>query len=141
MGRDRGDSFRFRFKFKRSWDSKSSIQIAEGEVVLVEAEEVAEFVEVGGADLLGEDGRIALGQVPEVVEVEDDAGGWLGGKGIGFQAAGALEKTEEVGLKALVEDGLVGGGLVEGDNGLGGGAKVGGQAGADAIDARRCELV
>ena len=57
------------------------------------------------------------------------------------KAAGALEKTEEVGLKALVEDGLVGGGLVEGDNGLGGGAKVGGQAGADAIDARRCELV
>ena len=33
---------------------------------------MAEFVEVGGADFLGEDGRIALGQVPEVVEVEND---------------------------------------------------------------------
>ena len=36
-------------------------------------------MEVGGADLLGEDGRIALGKVPEVVEVEDDAGGGNGG--------------------------------------------------------------
>ena len=102
---------------------------------------MAEFVKVGGADFLGEDGRIALGQVPEVVEVEDDAGGWLGGKGIGFEAAGALEKTEQVGLKALVEDGLVGGGLIKGDDGFGGGAEVGGQAGADALDARRSELV
>ena len=34
-----------------------------------------------------------------------------------------------------------GGGLVEGDDGFRGGAEVGGQAGADAIDARRSELV
>jgi hypothetical protein len=54
-------------------------KIAQGEVVLVEAEEVAEFVEVGGADFFGKNEGIAFGQIPEVVEVEDDAWGWIGG--------------------------------------------------------------
>ena len=43
---------------------EASIEIAQGEIVLVEAKKVAELVEVGGADFLGKDLRIPLGQVP-----------------------------------------------------------------------------
>ena len=117
------------------------IKIAQGEVVLVEAEEVAEFVEVGGADFFGKNVGIAFGQIPEVVEIEDDARGRIGGVGVGLQAAGSLKEPKEVRFKSLVENGLVRHGLVEGDHGFRGGAEFGGKTGADALDGFRCKAM
>ena len=96
---------------------------------------MAEFVEVGGADFVGEDGGVACGKIPEVVQIENDARGRVGGVGIGFEAAGAFKEAEEVGLETLVEHGLVGSGLVQGDDGFRGGAEFGGQAGANFFHA------
>ena len=102
---------------------------------------MAEFVEVGGADFPGKDFGIAFGEVPEVVQIQDDARGRVGGVGVGLEAAGALEEAEEAVLDQGFEPGLVGDGLVEGDDGVGGGAEFGGQAGADALHTANCQLV
>lgn len=48
-------------------DGERLVQIAECQIVLSEAEEVSEFVKVSGADLVGKDLGIPLGEVPEVV--------------------------------------------------------------------------
>jgi len=118
-----------------------SIKIAQGEVVLVEAEVVAKFVEVGGTDLLRKSFGVSLGQVPKVVKIKNDAGRGIGGEGIGLQTASALEQAKQIRFKSLIQDGLIGGRLVEGDHGLRGDAEFGGQAGPDLLDARRSQLV
>jgi hypothetical protein len=58
---------------------------------------VAEFVEVGGADFPGEDGGIAFGEVPEVVQIQDGARGRVGGGAeLGGQAgAGGRWRLDE----------------------------------------------
>ncbi len=109
------------------------IKIAQGEVVLVKAEEVAEFVEVGRADFFGKDVGIAFGQIPEVVEIEDDAWGRIGGVGVSLQTVGSFKEPKKVRFKSLVEDGLVRHGLVESDHGFRGEAEFGGKTGADAL--------
>ena len=100
--------------------------MAEGQVFLVEAEKVTEFVKVGGADLFGKDAGVAFGQIPEVVEVENDARGRVGGLGVGLQPAGSFKEAEKVRFKSLVEDRGVRHGLIEGDHGFRGGAEFGG---------------
>ena len=111
------------------------IEVAKGEIVLIEAKKVTQLVQVGGADLVGKDIRVALGKVPKILEVENDAGRGIGGCGIGFKPAGALKKAEKVGFKALVEDRLIGRILIEGDDRLRGGTQFGRKAGADPVDA------
>jgi hypothetical protein len=117
------------------------IKIAQGEVVLVEAEEVAEFVEVGRADFFGKDVGIAFGQIPEVVEVEDDAWGWIGGARVSLQTVGSFKEPKEVRFKSLVENRLVRHGLIEGDHGFRGGAELGGKTGVDALDGFRSKAM
>jgi len=95
---------------------------------------MAQLVEVGGTHFLGKDFRIAFGEIPEVVQIENDPRGRIRGVGIRFEAAGAFEEAEEVGFETLVQYGLVWNGLVKGDDRFGGGAEFGGQAGADAFD-------
>lgn len=118
-----------------------SIKIAQGEVVFIEAKKVAEFMKVGGADLLGEDLRIAPGQIPKILEVEDDARRRIGGSGIGFQATGTLEQAEQIRFKPLVQHQLVRNILIESDHGFRGRAKFQGQAGASLFHAERGEMV
>ncbi len=117
------------------------IKIAQGEVVLVKAEEVAEFVEVGRADFFGKDVGIAFGQIPEVVEIEDDAWGRIGGVGVGLEPTGSFKEPKEVRFKSLVENRLVRHGLIEGDYGFRGGAEFGGKTGADALDGFRSKVM
>ena len=95
---------------------------------------MAKFVEVGRADLFDEDGRIAGGEIPEVVQIENDPRRRIGSVRIGLKAAGALEQAQEVGLEPLVQHRLVRNGLVKGDDRVRSGAEFGGQAGADALD-------
>lgn len=114
---------------------EESVEIAEGQVVLVEAEKMAQFVEVGGADFVGKDLGIPFGKIPKVIQIENDARGRIGRMGIGLQPAGAFEEAEEVGFETLVQHGLVRNGLVKGDDRFRGGAELAGQAGADALDA------
>lgn len=83
------------------------VEIAEGEVVLVKAEEVAQLMEVGGTHFLGKDFRITLGQIPEVIQVENDPRGRIRGVGIGLEAAGSLKQAEEVRFESLVQNGLI----------------------------------
>ena len=123
---------------RREYDS---IEIAQDEIVLVESKKVAELVEVGGADFLGKDLGIPLGQVPEVLKVEDDAGRRIGGGRVGFEPAGALKQSEEIGLEPLVEDGWVRNILIKGDHRFGGQAELGGKAGADFFNAGPGELM
>jgi len=112
------------------------IEIAEGEVVLVKAEEMAQFVEEGGAHFLSKDLGIAFGKIPEVIQIENDPRGRIRGVGIGFETAGALKEAEEVGFETLIQHSLVRNSLVKGDDRFRGGAEFCGQAGADAFDAR-----
>ena len=102
---------------------------------------MAEFVKVGGANLVRKNPGVSLGEVPEVVQIENDAGGRIGGVGVGLQAAGALKETQKVGFEALIQHGLIRNGLVQGDDRLRSGPKLGRQAGADLFDARRSQLV
>lgn len=120
---------------------KSSIQIPHHQVILIEAEEVAELVKVGGADLLGEDFWIAPGKIPKIFEIENDARGGIGGDGVSLHAAGPLEEAEEVRLESLLEDRRVGDILIQRDDRFRGGAELGGQAGADVADAFGGEAV
>ena len=122
---------------RREW----LIEVAEGEVVLVEAEEMAQLVEVGGADFLGKDFGIAFGEIPKVIQIENDPRGRIRGVGIGLEAASTFEEAQEVGFKTLVQHGLVRNGLVKGDDRFRGSAKFGGQARTDLLDARRSQLV
>ena len=111
------------------------IQIEEGEVVLVETEEMAEFVEVGGTDLFGKDFRIAFREIPQVIQIENNPRWRIRGMGIGLKATGAFEEAQEVGFETLVQHRLVWHGLVKGDDRFRGGAEFGRQAGADALHA------
>ena len=105
---------------------EKSVEIPEGKVVLVEAKEVAEFVEVGGADFLGKDFRVPFSEIPEVIQIENDPRRRIRGVGIGFKAAGAFEEAQEVGLESLVQNSLVRNGLVKGDDRFRGGAEFAG---------------
>jgi hypothetical protein len=116
-------------------------KISQGEVVLLEAEEVAEFVEVGGADFFGKNVGIAFGQIPEVVEVEDDAWGWIGGVRVSLQTVGSFKEPKEIRFKSLVENRLVRHGLIEGDHGFRGGPEFGGKTGVDALDGFRSKAM
>ena len=111
-----------------------SIQIPKREIVLVEAEEMAEFMEVGGADFVGKDFGVPFGEIPEIIQIENDPRGRVRGMGISLEAGGAFKKAQEVGLEALVQHRLVRNRLVKGDDRLRGRAEFGGQAGADALD-------
>ena len=102
------------------------IEVPEGKVVLVKTEEVAEFVQVGGANLLTKDIRVALGKIPKILEVENDAGRGVGGDRVSFQATGAFEETEQIRFKTLVEDRGIRNVLIEGDNGFRGTTQLGG---------------
>ena len=75
------------------------------------------------------------------MEIKDDAGRGIGREGIGLDPAGSLKEAEEVRLKPLVQDRLIGCVLVQGDNRLGRLAKFEGQAGADFPDAGRGQLM
>ena len=112
-----------------------SIQIPKREIVLVEAEEMAEFMEVGGADFVGKDVGVPFGEIPEIIQIENDPRGRVRGMGISLEAGGAFKKAQEVGLEALVQHRLVRNGLVQGDDRFGSGAKFSRQAGADALHA------
>lgn len=125
----------------RIWDGDPLLQISEGEIVLVEAEEVTEFVEVGGADFVGKDLGIPFRELPEVIQVENNPGRGGGGDGVCLQSASAFEQAEEVRLETLIQDSLVRHGLVKGHHVLGGSAKFGRQAGADALDALGSKLM
>ena len=96
---------------------------------------MAQFVEVGGTHFLGKDFGIPFGKTPEVIQIENDPRGRIRGVGIGFETAGALEETQEVGLETLVQHSLVRNSLVKGDDRFRGDAEFGGQAGADLFDA------
>ena len=87
---------------------RSSIQIPHYQLILIEAEEVAELVKVGGADLFGEDFWITPGKIPKIFEVENDARGGIGRDGVGLETAGSLEEAEEIRLESLLEDRRVG---------------------------------
>lgn len=102
---------------------------------------MAEFVKVGGTDFVGKNVRIAFSQIPEVVEIEDNARGWVGGMGVSLQPAGAFKESKQVRFPSLVEERLVRYGLIQGDHGFRSGAKFGRQTGADLFDARRSKLV
>ena len=71
------------------------IEAAFGEVVLVEAEVMAEFMEVGGADFLEINFAIAVCKVPEHVEEKDDLAGNRVGTGRIVESL-AAEETEGV---------------------------------------------
>ena len=75
------------------------------------------------------------------MEIKDDAGRGIGGEGIGLDPAGSLEEAEEVRLKPLVQDRLIGCVLVQGDDRLGCLAEFDGQAGADCLNAGRGQLM
>lgn len=102
---------------------------------------MTEFVEIGGADFFGKNVGIAFSQIPEVVEIKDDARGRIGGVGVSFQSAGSFKEPKEVRFKSLVEDGLVRHGLVESDHGFRGEAEFGGKTGADALDGFRSKAM
>jgi len=102
---------------------------------------MAQLVEVGGTHFLGKNFRVAFGEIPEVIQIENDPRGRIRGVGIGFETAGALKEAEEVGFETLVQHSLVRNSLVKGDDRFRGSAEFGGQAGADAFDARGSQLV
>jgi len=110
-----------------------SFQPAFFEVGFVEAEVVAEFVEVGEAGFAVEEGGVALGEVPEVVEEEEDLGREVGGGGV-FGVGGADEEAEGVGLDVVVEEGVVGGGFEDDGDGGSGLANVGREGLEGALD-------
>ena len=118
-----------------------SIQIPKREIVLVEAEEMAEFMEVGRADFLTKSQGIAFGEVPKIIQIENNPRGRVGEAGVGLEAAGALKKAKEVRLETLLQHGLVRHALVKRNDRFGSGAKFGRQAGTDFLDVRRSQLV
>ena len=120
---------------------EASIEVAQGEVVLVEAKEVAQFVEIGGANLFGKDLRVSPGQVPKIPQIKEDAGRGIRGGGVGFETAGTFEKPEKVGLEALVENRLVGHILKEGHDVFRCRAEFGGKTSTDFFNAVRSELM
>ena len=95
---------------------------------------MAEFMEVGGADLVGKDFGIPFGEIPEIIQIKNDARGRVRGMGIGLQATGAFKKAQEVGLKPLVQYCLVRSSLIKGNDRFRGRAEFCGQAGANALD-------
>jgi len=112
---------------------RGSIEIAQGEVVLIEAQEVSELMEVSGADFLGKGSRIPFGQIPKVPQVKDDAGRGVSGNGIGFQSVGTFKQAEQIGFESLLQDLRVRGILIEGEDGFRGGAQLLGETGADVL--------
>lgn len=94
---------------------------------------MAEFVEVGEAGFAVEEGGVALGEVPEVVEEEENLGREVGGGGV-FGVGGADEEAEGVGLDVVVEEGVVGGGFEDDGDGGGGLAEVGREGLEGALD-------
>ena len=98
------------------------IEIAQDEVVFVQAQEVTEFMEVSGADFLGKDLRISFGQIPKVSDVKDDTGRRIGRNGVGLQTIGAFKEAQQVGPKTLIQNCWVWNILVEGEKRFRGGA-------------------
>ena len=69
------DAFRVFRVFRGSRSSffhRGSFQPALDQSLLVQAEVMAQFVEVGGADLLAEDFFVGLGLLPDVLKEKDD---------------------------------------------------------------------
>lgn len=113
------------------------IKIAQGEIVLVKTEKMAEFMEVRGADFFSENAGIAFGQIPEVVEVENNPRGRVGGVRVGLKSAGSLKEPKQVRLKSLVEDRRVRHGLKKSHDGFRCGGELGRKAGADFLNRGR----
>lgn len=113
------------------------VKIAKRQVVLLEAKEVAELVEIGGANFLHENVGISPGEVPEVVQIKDDPRRRIGGNGIRFKATGTLKKAQQVRFEPLFQDGPVRHGLVKRGDRFRGGAQLARKTGADAADAFR----
>ncbi len=110
-----------------------SVEVAVEEVGFVEAEVVAQFVEIGYADFFEVVGEGFFGVFPDVGEEEEDFGGEGVGVG-GLVEGGADEEAEGVGLNAVAEKGGIGAGEVgDGDFG-GGGADGRGEGGEKAAD-------
>ena len=97
---------------------------------------MAEFVKVSGAHLAGKYLGVSLGEVPEVVQIKNNARGRIRGVGVSLQAAGPLKETQKVGFEALIQHGLIRNGLVKCDNRFGSVAELGRQARADVVNAR-----
>ncbi|MFM1945261.1 MAG: hypothetical protein RI897_4243, partial [Verrucomicrobiota bacterium] len=77
------------------------VEVAVGEVDFIEAEVVAEFVEVGGADFVEERGFVIFGVVAEVLGEEDDLGWERGGGGAGFGPGFTDEEAERIGFDTV----------------------------------------
>lgn len=90
------------------------VEVAESEVVFVEAEEVAKFMEIGSADLFGKDVGISFGKIPEIVQIKNDPRRRIGGGRVGLQPAGAFEQPQQIRLEPLVENGRIRDRLVQG---------------------------
>src|SRR6185295_842447 len=109
----------------RTWKARSadssgyaSIKPARGQFVLVPAQVVPEFVQVRQPDFLPENRVIALGQVPDVVEVEEDfrRRGLVVGQLRAMRAAG--KQPQDVRFEALRQDAGMRRGLVVNRHGL-----------------------
>ena len=120
---------------------QNSIQIPQGEVVLLEAKKVTQFVEVGGTNLLGKGFRVTLGQIPKIPQIKDDSGGWIRGGWVGLDPTGALEESEQIRFKTLLEDCRIRDVLIESHDGFRGGTQLGGEPGADPFYGCRGEAM
>jgi len=119
-GRARG------FRFGGMWRS-ASIEVAVGEGGFVEAEVVAEFVEVGAADFFFEGGAGVFAFFEDVFEVEENLRGRAGVVDL-FVARGADEESEDAGVESVINQRFVGI-ILETDGHLTGGvAEFGGEA-------------
>ena len=81
------------------------------EIEFVEAEVVAEFVEEGDADFFAVDGFVAVGEIPEVFEEEDDLRGDGERHSFAVGEGFADEEAEGVGFDMVGEEVVVGDGF------------------------------
>ncbi len=110
------------------------VQFAVGEVVFVEAEVVAEFVEEGAPYFFAVEVGVLVGVVPDIVQVENYLGGEVVCAGVGIGVGFADEEAEGVGFDLF---GLYGGGwdaFVEDGDAVGFGAEGCGQGAEGVLD-------
>lgn len=70
------------------------VQVPKGEIILVKAEEVTQLMEISSADFFGKNLGVAVGEFPEIVQVENDPGGRFRSLRVGLQSAGSFKETE-----------------------------------------------
>jgi len=104
------------------------------DLLLIPAQVVAEFVEVGEADFLAKGGHVAVGVIPDARKVEKDGRGErVVGMALGVDRV-ANEEAKDVGLEAFGNDVLRGIGLEEHRHGLGKLAELGRHAAENMSD-------